>query len=170
MRLNLCHLWVFFVSFFSFTCRKMGEGPCHWPWRDRHRNPAESGNPTRPVLEVSHDSAPSDLCQVQSVALAQRAAGGLWTQKHPTHAHTGRNFYCCSMLFIQMGSTAPPATAPSLYSQVCPFLSGLGFGAYLKSITFASIQFSQREKKEKNCFKREKNIFFLHNDIQYWNY
>ncbi|TNN47812.1 hypothetical protein EYF80_042009 [Liparis tanakae] len=70
--------------------REMGARPRHRPRRGRRRDPAESGHPAGPLLEVPHDRAPPDLHQVQPVPVAQRAARGLRTPEHSAHAHSVR--------------------------------------------------------------------------------
>lgn len=81
----------------------MGARPRHRQGRDRDWNPAEPDGPTGTFLEVSYDCAPPDLHQVQPFPLSQCVAGGVRTQKHTTHAHTGNGshavhtdglFYC----------------------------------------------------------------------------
>lgn len=85
------------------VCREMGARPSHRPRWDWCWDPAEPGDPTGAVLEVSHDRAPSNLHQVQPVPLTQCAAWGLRTQKHTAHTHSGNGGSCRSMLFTQMG-------------------------------------------------------------------
>lgn len=100
-----CLLWQICSVHLSlvFICREMGERPGHRPWRGRHWNPAEPGNPAGTFLEVSYDCAPPDLHQVQPFPLTQRAAGGLWTQEHTAYTHPGNENPSCRMLFTQIG-------------------------------------------------------------------
>lgn len=79
---------IFLNLFFAY--RKVGARPGHRPWRGRHRDSAEPGNPAGTFLEVSYNCAPSDLHQVQSFSFTQRSAGGLWAQEHTAYTHSGK--------------------------------------------------------------------------------
>lgn len=86
----------------------MGARPGYRPWRGWRWKPAEPGYTPGTFLEVSYDSTPSYLYQVQPLPLTQRTAGGLRTQEHTAHTHSGKQGSCCSMLLTQMGLFAGP--------------------------------------------------------------
>lgn len=67
----------------------MGARPSYRPGRGGRGHPAEPGHPSRTILALPHDRAPSNLHQVQPVPLTQCAAWGLRSQKHTTYAHAG---------------------------------------------------------------------------------
>lgn len=83
----------------------MGARPRHRQGRDRDRNPAEPDGPTGTFLEVSYDCAPPDLHQVQPFPLSQCVAGGVRTQEHTAHTHTGNGSHTVHTDGLFCGST-----------------------------------------------------------------